>query len=505
MGTPIPQNHASFTLAEVAEATGGRLVGDGSLVVFGVFTDSRQPQEEGLFVALEGARFDGHAYAETVPARALLVRKEDACGDRPRVVVEDTLEALGALAQFHRMRFGIPVIGLTGSVGKTTTKQMVCAALEATGAKVCATEGNLNNLIGLPMSLLTMASGHTHGVFEMGTNAPGEIEALAGMALPDVAIITAVRVAHTEGLGSLEAIAEEKGALLSVLDEEDQAVLCADDVLLTSIPCAAPVTTFGESTDADVRIELGGFVLNDVTAGEMAAGDGVPGRNAVYREVTVRVGERALALKLMHLGRGGALAVGAALTVLHVLTQGPRESDRGDMADVLMALSAVEAGAGRMGATMDGAGTLILDDSYNASPSSVAACLRDGAALAEARGGRFVAVLGDMGELGDETENAHREALRLAADLGASVVGVGERYAQAHSEQPDLSSAYQQATDAADAAQKVKAMGLGEGDVVAAKGSRFMGLEETVALLLGSAVHGSAADGKNTSPGGTLG
>ena len=178
MATPIPTNQARFTLAEIAEATGGEVVGDPSVVVHGVFLDSRNPQAEGLFVALHGESFDGHKYAADVEAKAVLLDRDLGLA-RPHVRVDNTQEALGGIAQFHRLRWGGPVVAITGSVGKTTTKEYCSAVLQACGAKVCATQGNLNNLVGTPMSVLMLDASTDVGVFEIGTSAPGEIEALA--------------------------------------------------------------------------------------------------------------------------------------------------------------------------------------------------------------------------------------------------------------------------------------------------------------------------------------
>ncbi|NOY89707.1 MAG: UDP-N-acetylmuramoyl-tripeptide--D-alanyl-D-alanine ligase, partial [Deltaproteobacteria bacterium] len=214
MATELPRCRARFLLSEIARVTGGQLVGE-DLEVRGVATDTRGMPEGALFVALRGPRFDGHRFvseALEAGASAALVQDESALAPGQRaVLVADTLRALGDVAAFHRRRMDVQVVAITGSAGKTSTKELLADALAAGGRDVLRTRGNLNNRIGLPLTLLALEPRHEIAVIEMGTSEPGEIARLTEIARPDVGVLTLVAAAHTEGLGSLEAVAAEKG------------------------------------------------------------------------------------------------------------------------------------------------------------------------------------------------------------------------------------------------------------------------------------------------------
>lgn len=454
MATPIPSNAACFTLDEIAEATGGRVVGDGGLAIEGVFTDSRSSRPEGLFVALRGERFDAHRFLADVDAAAALVSDESADGPKHRVVVEDTTEALGAIAQAHRLRWGQGggrLVAITGSAGKTSTKAMTAAALRGAGLRVRATEGNLNNLVGVPMTLLTLTDDDQVAVVEMGTSAPGEIAALAAYALPDVALVTGVSEAHTAGLGGIEGVLEEKASLYAVLEEEDVAIVNVDDRRLSRVHVDARRVEFGTSEEAEVRLIEWSFEELRTLARIDVAGTVVEVRTAL-------------------LGEAAARNATAALAIAYALD-----------ADVRMAAAALaELGpvAGRMSPQLRADGLLVLDDSYNANPASTRMALDTAAAIARSRGAHLWAVLGDMKELGGASDAAHRRLLEYAFPR-ARLVLVG---AEMEAARADLDLDVMSVSLASDVRLEV-----GAGDVVLVKGSRSMALEQVVTSLAGVA------------------
>lgn len=452
MATPIPTNQARFSLAEVAEATGGTVVGDPSVVIHGVFLDSRNPQPEGLFVALRGESFDGHKYAADVEAKALLVDR-DLDIARPHVRVEDTQEALGGLAQFHRLRWGGPVVAITGSVGKTTTKEYCNAVLEACGANVCATQGNLNNLVGTPMSVLMLDASTDVGVFEIGTSAPGEIEALTAITLPNVGVVTAVGPSHTEGLGSVEAVAQEKLTLAAMLDEGEHAVLNGDHSVIARAATEADVITFGRDEKCDVLVA-------NVALNKMAG--------AFRRRVKLAFRGSEIEVSLANPGHGALGAAGASLGVALALSaQGHLHFVATKVKDALANLPAPPS---RM-EVVETDGVLWIDDAYNASPLSMSAALEDAKEISALQGGRFLAVMGEMGELGALSRSSHVEVLAHAKELGARALLFGEAFAKvdtsAHLSIEELVAA-------------LRAEGLKAGDVVLLKGSRSMRLERVL-------------------------
>ncbi|HEX6733992.1 MAG TPA: UDP-N-acetylmuramoyl-tripeptide--D-alanyl-D-alanine ligase, partial [Azonexus sp.] len=250
----------NWLLSQVAAATGGRLIGPDAAVV-GVSTDTRAVAPGPLFLALRGERFDAHEFlgqAAAAGAAALLVADEAKLPvGIPAVVVADTRIALGALAAAWRATFTLPVIAVTGSNGKTTTKEMIAAILQAAfGDAVLATRGNFNNDIGLPLTLLGLNAGHRAAVIEMGMNHPGEIAYLAPLGAPTVALVTNAQRAHLEGMGDLDEVAREKGSIFGGLTAAGVAVVNADDAYADFWRgMAAPhaVRSFAIDHEADVR------------------------------------------------------------------------------------------------------------------------------------------------------------------------------------------------------------------------------------------------------------
>lgn len=387
--TPIPTNRAEFTLAQVAEHTGGRVVGESSRIVRGVCTDSRLAEADSLFVALRGERHDAHTFVDAVSktgAATLVERGRGPASDH--VEVDDTLVALGDLARAHRRSWKGVVVAITGSAGKTSTKELCAAAIRGAGKRVRATVGNLNNRIGVPMTLLTLESDDEIAVVEMGTSEPGEIAELARIGEPDVSVVTCVAVAHTEGLGDIDAVGREKRALL---EPAKTRIVNADD------PQLREHGTLRFGTEGDIAIVEWSF------EGERTRG------------VFDVAGER-IEARLRLVGEGAVRNAAAALAVAHALQL--------DLHRAVQAMEAVEPVAGRMRPIRVGEG-LVLDDTYNANPSSMKLALETAARIASQRNAKLQAVLGDMGELGNESAQAHRDVRALAESLCAEVVFVG--------------------------------------------------------------------------------
>jgi UDP-N-acetylmuramoyl-tripeptide--D-alanyl-D-alanine ligase len=386
-------------LSDVLRATGGELAGpmEGDPLIRAVSTDSREMPPGSLFVPLRGTRYDGHVFVEQafVNGAAFSLVARDAGAGFPRlpanaIVVRDTRAALGDLARWHRSRFDVPVIAVTGSCGKTTVKEMLRRAL---GEDVVASPASYNNEVGVPLTLLQMDAGTRACVVEVGTNAPGEIAHLASIVRPTVAVLTNVEEAHLERLGSLRGVMREKRALLEALPEDGAAIVNADNYwcreAMEDLLCH--VVTFGTWEDADVyglepRTTRGGleFLLF--------------GR---------------LPIEVPAVGLHNVSNALAAVAVALWLGRNPL--------DVQAAIKRYEAPEMRM-ETERVAGVHLINDAYNANPASMDAALRELAQRDVA--GRRVAVLGEMLELGDETERLHRSLGRKVANEGIDALWV---------------------------------------------------------------------------------
>jgi UDP-N-acetylmuramoyl-tripeptide--D-alanyl-D-alanine ligase len=380
------------TLSGAARRLGAGLVGaDGGFAR--VISDTRQLQRGDLFVALVGERFDGHDFlrraASLGAAGALVSRRIDA--ELPQIVVPDTLRGLQDYASSWRGDFRIPVLGVTGSNGKTTTKQLLAAVLAARGP-VLATIGNLNNHIGVPLTLARLRAEHRSAVIEMGANHPREIETLAHLARPDIGVVTQAGDAHLEGFGSREGVARAKGELFAALGANGTAVINADDVyapLWQGLAGGARRLTFGFTATADVRA--------------VAIGDAGEGS----RFTLVVPGGRADVL----------LPLPGRHNIANALAAAACGVARGMEADVIaQGLAQVQAASGRVGFKTTLQGARLIDDSYNANPTS----LRAGLELLAAQPGLRWAVLGSMAELGDTAPALHEAAGRGARELGIS-------------------------------------------------------------------------------------
>ena len=452
-----------FTVQDIVRATQGALVtGDLAVPVTGVSIDSRTLGVGEAFFAIRGYRLDGHAFLGEAAGRGaacLVVHSlhDDVPANVPLVLVEDTTKALGRLAAYHRARFSIPVVAVTGSNGKTTTKELIAGVL-GTRWQVLKPSASFNNQWGLPLTLLKWAPEHEAVVVELGTNRPGEIAHLAGLARPTVGVVTNVAAVHTEFLGSLDGVREEKAGLVRAVPADGWVVLNADDARVAGLTrdAAARVITYGRAATAQVR----------------AVGDAVEAARGVTFALETG-GARAtvtLALAGRHnvLNALAAAAVGVALGVpLEAIARGLAEAQP-------VAGRCVWRAAGQV---------RILDDTYNANPVSLRAALET---VAAGRGtGRLVVVLGDMLELGAITEEAHRDAGRAVVAAGAGeLVGVGRSalWAVEAAREAGLAQAHHATTFEDTVAHLLKR--LVPGDTVLVKGSRGMRLERVVDALV---------------------
>ncbi len=375
-------SHPGRTLADLATACGGELVG-ADRAYTGVSIDTRTVQAGEVFFALQGPRFNaaefvGAAAAAGAAAVVVPARQDVAIA---QIVVADTLDALTRAAAAWRGRFSIPVIGVAGSNGKTTAKGMTAAILRECGTCL-ATHGNLNNHIGVPLTLLRLDATHEFAVIEIGANRPGEVAALAALARPRIGLVTNAGAEHLEGFGSLEGVARAEGELFSALPPDGIAVVNLDDTF-SELWCSstrARVVTFGLASAAD-------FHARDITA--------EVGSNGFSTRFTLHSPIGAVAVRLQLAGLhniANALAAAAAAV-----------SAGATLAHVAAGLASMQPVAGRLNFRITRAGAWLIDDSYNANPSSMRAGID---VLADLGGRRWLAI-GDMGELGAHAQDAH--------------------------------------------------------------------------------------------------
>jgi len=458
---------ADFSAAQILAATGGRLIaGMASANCSGIATDSRAVAAGQCFVALRGERFDGNDFVlaalQAGAAGAVVSRPpENLSQARDEaafvVLVEDTLRALGDLARLHRGRFNLPVIAVTGSTGKTTTKGMIAAILSLRGP-IAATPQNYNNEVGVPLALLSLMPEHTAAVIEMAMRGPGEIAHLAALARPNIGVVTNVGLSHLERLGSPDAIADAKGELVEAV-AEGASVLNADDPYFEWLARRAQgrVISFGLNQTAQFRAvevtpdrDRTSFRLL-CPAGEMQVMLTTPGRHQVLNALAAAA---------------AAIAAGAGLD------------------GVAAGLAAFAASRARAQLVAGKSGFRVLDDCYNASPASVEAALE---LLADLGARRKVAILGDMLELGPTAPELHRavgeEAGSVGLDLLITVGELGWWIAEgARAVMPPESVRWARSNDEA-AAWAIEA--LGPGDIVLVKASRAMAFERITERLIG--------------------
>jgi len=459
-----------FTPEELAAATGGRWAGAAPEALEGVSTDTRTLARGALFVALRGERFDGHDHLAAAAERgaAAVVVSEAwlgtpaAAGPRgdglPLLAVGDTLAALGAVANHHRRRFRIPLVGVTGSNGKTTTREMIASIL-ATRGPVLRTEGNLNNEVGVPLTLLRLAPGHAAAVIEMGMNHAGEIARIAALAEPYVGVVTNAGMAHLEHFGDRDGIADAKAELYAALPGNGIVVANADDarMLRRAQACARRMVTFAAG-----RSRRGDVVAMDVRQGE----DGL--------RFTLGIGNREVPVHVPGLvGEHNATNAAAAAACCVALGCTDRE--------VQVGLASVVPVGRRLRLERLASGVRLVDDCYNANPDSMAAALRTAVALAG--GGRVVAVLGDMLELGALEAEAHHALGEAVAQAGVRHLATFGPRTAATAEAARAAGLDPFHTVDMDALVSWTRANVTAPDVLLVKGSRGMKLERLVEAL----------------------
>ncbi len=455
-------------LSQAGQVLNGRMAGP-DVRFSAVSTDSRKIRAGDLFIALHGERFDGHEFVATAIRSGAAAVMVNAGGyearpsllnpEFPILIVEDTRLALGKLAAHWRGQFDIPLVAITGSNGKTTVKEMLAGILRmAAGgdSAVLATKGNLNNDIGMPLTLLQLDAQQRYAVIEMGMNHPGEIDYLTRIAAPDVALITNASGAHLEGLGSVEAVARAKGEIFAGLKHHGTAVINADDdhaPLWRTLADSHPSLEFGLGQQADVAGQWQakgiGLRLNAQTpSGDFSTDMQVPGA---------------------HNARNALAATAAAIALkvpLEVIAAG---------------LERFGGVAGRLQRKAARHGAVLIDDTYNANPASMRAAI---GVLAQEAVGRRVLVMGDMGELGEdaavlhagigtEARSAGVERLLALGDLSVHAVRAFGCGAEHFERIEDLQKALEDELD--------------EDTTVLVKGSRFMKMERVVRFCTGEA------------------
>ena len=462
---------ARFNDPEILQATHATKSRVGKALSYeSVCTDTRQLTEGCLFVALKGDRYDAHDFLdEAVRAGAggLVVNEGRAALLREQNVnvyeVKDTLFALGRLARFHRDRFNIPLCAVTGSNGKTTVKELVASILSMRGPTL-KTHGNLNNEIGVPLTLFGLDQTHVAAVVEMGMNHLGEIARLTEIARPDAGLITVVQPAHLEGVGSIEGVAKAKAELFHGLGRASIAVVNLDDhrIANEASSVSSKKLTWGRAAEADVRLL---WVEPR-------------GRDGLFLRIGYGGKEYATALNLV--GDHNAMNATGAFALAIALGYSPEECVRG--------LEAAQSHARRLQILDAPNGVMVIDDCYNANPASMNAALRTLQELSSR--GRAVAVLGDMLELGSAEANEHTQ-LGIAASDHVSVLALfGPRTKQAHAQAvKKLGAKAKHFEDVGELVAWLR-QELLPNDCVLVKGSRGMRLERVVEALTGTSQGG---------------
>lgn len=477
MATPIPANAARFTIEEIASATRGTvltMLPHYRIEVKGVVSDSRAVEAGGVFVALKGETHDGHAFLDAAARKGAAVaiierghrgHREKTFDGMVMIEVDDTLVAWGDLAQarLEKWREGRAerrVVAITGSAGKTTTKELVAALLASVGP-THFTAGNLNNRIGVPSVVFAIEDRHRFAVLEMGMSLPGELDAITAFAPPDVSVVTNVGVAHAEGVGGREGVMREKGAVYRALEPDGVAIVNADDEYVQRAAegtRAKRVVTFGRAEGARYRL-----------VDRVAEGSG--------SRVTIARPGGAVTVFLPIPGEVAAIDLCAALAAQEAAS------------DEILSASAIDKALGTV--DLKGRATvkkiardiLLLDDTYNANPASMRAALETLSEIGKGR--RLVAVVGEMKELGPLAEEEHDTLGDVLAASGVTLaIGCGglatRTIERAKAKGLNEAIAAKDTTEAAkEAVARVK-----EGDAVLVKGSRGVAAERVVEALV---------------------
>ena len=444
-------------------ATGGQLTAGPANGTWTLCTDSREMRDGALFVALRGDNFDGHRFVSDVLGRwkaGALVEEAPPAGVEaagPVILVSDSLVAFGAAAAAVLRQHALPVAAVTGSVGKTTTRAMLASILECSAPGLC-TEGNFNNRIGLPLTLLGLNSGHRWVVLEMGMSEPGEIRALAAIAAPTVRVITTVSAGHLEFFDSTSGIADAKGELFESAGPGDTLIFPANQWFTERLPTPAGAQVVTFSTDGGSAADLRLLDWED---------RGLDGSRATVDLAGTRC-EIALSIAGFHQIHNALAAAGAALAM------------GASVAQIQQGLAAAQLPGRRM-RIEEVAGVTVIDDAYNANPASISAALATLSGLDDK--GRRIAVLGDMLELGPSAPSLHDEVGRAAAAAGIDLlVGTGPLMAHAVTAAASAGIEAVAASDSVVAGQLLAAR-VSAGDVVLFKGSRGMKMELAIEAL----------------------
>lgn len=440
---------SALKLSAIAAQTGGQLTADAQFNA--VSTDSRQIAPGQLFVALQGEHFDGNQFVAQVAeaGAAAAVVSESVKATLPQLIVEDTRLALGLIARTNRRQFSGPVIALTGSAGKTTCKEMIAAILSECGA-VLATEGNLNNEIGVPLTLLKLESAHQYAVVEMGASRANDIRYLTQFAEPTIALLTNAMAAHMEGFGDLQTVADTKGQILESVADGGIAIINQDD----------PFAPQWRQQAGNAQVLT--FSLSDSSADFYASDVALQAQGDTTFNLHSPQGVEAVSLPLLGVHNvrnaiAAATTASAAGAPLSAIRQG---------------LAKVKAVKGRL-QTHRLVNQLVIDDSYNANPQAVKAAI-DVLALCE---GQRCLVLGTMGEQGSNAQQVHSDVAAYARQSGIEqLLMVGEFAAQATQ---SFGRAFQQMDDLL----RFTEDGI-HADAVLVKGSRSAGMERVVEALI---------------------
>lgn len=462
----------SFSLQDILDATGGRLIrGNLDTIFEGISIDSRTVKRGELFIALRGVRFDGHQFVSEAMERgaegAIVEGESLGTGapydpmEKPIIAVEDTLGALGDIAHCWRDKHSIPLVAVAGSNGKTTTKEIIATLLEGS-FRVLKTLGNRNNLVGLPLTLLDLSPEHTIAVVEMGMNVRGEIERMTEIANPDVGLITNISEAHLEGLGTFEELVKAKGELWDTMRPNGVIVVNQDDANVLKCATGYP----------GKRVTFGVEVPSDV----MAQGIRIEGGKDVRFTLTVRGEEVGVTFPMMGISSVyNALAATAVASIYGV-----------QLREIKERLEGFKPFSMRMEIIRLDNGATIINDAYNANPRSMELALKALSQVKEAE--RGIAVLGDMLELGQFSEEAHARVGEKVASLGVDLLfTLGER-AQTiagRARHAGLDEGRVVASmDHRDLLYKLKKT-IKRGDWILVKGSRSMSMEKIVLGLMG--------------------
>ena len=458
-------------LSEIAKAVGGQMlgheVGMPDVLCESIGSDSRNIQKNQLFVAIKGEYFDGNTFAEAaIKQGAAAVMVSDAnTKARPALLVPDTRLALGNLAKYWRNKFTLPLVAITGSNGKTTVKEMLSAILKAANKNALATQGNLNNDIGMPMTLLNLRKQHTVAVIEMGMNHLGEIDYLTRIAQPNIAVINNAGTAHIGELGSRDNIAQAKGEIFAGLQKDGIAIINADDTY----------KDYWKSLNPDKTIITFGFNQADNVSATYTEIEAAV--NTGTSEVTLSTPTGSVTFSLAMLGKhniSNALAASACAVALGISNS-----------DIAHGLSNMQAVKGRLQRKAGFNGASLIDDTYNANPDSMKAAID----VLAAQKGDTIFVMGDMAELGADAPQMHADIGAYAKQKGVQTLFTfGELSAQASA----TFGSEAQHFDALETLLDKLRSAMHKYVTVLVKGSRFMQMERVVNAIVEHPIYGES-------------